>query len=88
MIFEPTIPVFERAKTVDALDRAATVIGLHHTRHYKNLQLELLGDRVATEVDEDILGVKVHIITEIRNDFRVHLRYSLQSLPLTRYHEL
>jgi hypothetical protein len=23
--FEPTIPVFERAKTVDALDRAATV---------------------------------------------------------------
>jgi hypothetical protein len=28
--FEPTIPVFERAKTVqalDALDRAATVIG-------------------------------------------------------------
>jgi hypothetical protein len=25
--FEPTIPVFERAKTVQALDRAATVIG-------------------------------------------------------------
>jgi hypothetical protein len=25
--FEPTIPVFERAKTVDALDRATTVIG-------------------------------------------------------------
>jgi hypothetical protein len=24
--FEPTIPVFERAKTVDALDRAAAVI--------------------------------------------------------------
>jgi hypothetical protein len=32
--FEPTIPVFERAKTVHALDRAATVIGflmLHYT---------------------------------------------------------
>jgi hypothetical protein len=31
--FEPTIPVFERAKTVHALDHAATVIGriLHHT---------------------------------------------------------
>jgi hypothetical protein len=28
MGFEPTIPVFERAKTVHALDRAATVIGL------------------------------------------------------------
>jgi hypothetical protein len=26
--FEPTIPVFERAKAVHALDRAATVIGL------------------------------------------------------------
>jgi hypothetical protein len=25
--FDPTIPVFERAKTVHALDRAATVIG-------------------------------------------------------------
>jgi hypothetical protein len=26
--FKPTIPVFERAKTVQALDRAATVIGI------------------------------------------------------------
>jgi hypothetical protein len=26
--FEPTIPAFERAKTVLALDRAATVIGI------------------------------------------------------------
>jgi hypothetical protein len=25
--FEPTIPAFERTKTVHALDRAATVIG-------------------------------------------------------------
>jgi hypothetical protein len=25
--FEPTIPAFEQAKTVHALDRAATVIG-------------------------------------------------------------
>jgi hypothetical protein len=25
--FEPTIPVFEQAKTVHGLDRAATVIG-------------------------------------------------------------
>jgi hypothetical protein len=25
--FEPTIPAFERAKTIHALDRAATVIG-------------------------------------------------------------
>jgi hypothetical protein len=27
VVFEPTIPVFERAKTVHASDRAATVIG-------------------------------------------------------------
>jgi hypothetical protein len=26
--FEPTIPVFERTKTVHAFDRAATVIGM------------------------------------------------------------
>jgi hypothetical protein len=29
--FEATIPAFERAKTVHALDRAATVIGSHNT---------------------------------------------------------
>jgi hypothetical protein len=28
--FEPTIPAFERAKTVHALDRVATVIGSKH----------------------------------------------------------
>jgi hypothetical protein len=28
VVFEPAIPVFERAKTVQDLDRAATVIGL------------------------------------------------------------
>jgi hypothetical protein len=28
LAFEPTIPVCERAKTVHALDRAATVIGV------------------------------------------------------------
>jgi shikimate 5-dehydrogenase len=29
--FEPTIPVFERANTVHALDSAATVIGIINT---------------------------------------------------------
>jgi hypothetical protein len=32
--FEPTIPVFERAKTVYALDRAATVIGIPPPPHF------------------------------------------------------
>jgi hypothetical protein len=35
--FEPTITVFELAKTVHALDRAATVIGSHGA-HYHILQ--------------------------------------------------
>jgi hypothetical protein len=35
--FEPTIPMFERAKTVHALDRAVTVIGSQYytARHIK-----------------------------------------------------
>jgi hypothetical protein len=34
--FEPTILVFERAKTVHVLDRAATVIGLGYYRFLPN----------------------------------------------------
>jgi hypothetical protein len=33
--YEPTIPVFKRAKTVHALDRAATVIGGRFYTHPK-----------------------------------------------------
>jgi hypothetical protein len=33
--FEPTIPVFERAKTVHALDGAANVIGVIKPRRLK-----------------------------------------------------
>jgi hypothetical protein len=32
--FEPTIPVFDRAKTDNALDRAATVIDFFHANIY------------------------------------------------------
>jgi hypothetical protein len=38
---EPTIPVFERAKMVHALDRAATVIG---TNKYKRLKIYITGN--------------------------------------------
>jgi hypothetical protein len=34
--FEPTIPMFERSKTVHALDREATAIGSHFL-HYNNI---------------------------------------------------
>jgi hypothetical protein len=35
--FEPTISVFERAKTVHALNRAATMI-CHFTQYYSKIQ--------------------------------------------------
>jgi hypothetical protein len=38
--FEPTIPVFERAKTVHALDRAVTVVGSMFS-YVRKLCLEL-----------------------------------------------
>jgi hypothetical protein len=40
MGFEPTIPVFERAKTVHALDRAVTVLGkvTHNPAHKYQFQ--------------------------------------------------
>jgi hypothetical protein len=40
--FEPTIPVFERAKTVHALDRAATVIGSCRYTKFK-YEIRVLG---------------------------------------------
>jgi hypothetical protein len=39
--FEPTIPVFERAKTVHALDRAATVIGCSFSKLDKNICVKI-----------------------------------------------
>jgi hypothetical protein len=39
MGFEPTIPVFERAKTVHTLDRAATVISLAFLTVGKNYKI-------------------------------------------------
>jgi hypothetical protein len=46
--FEPTIPVFKRAKTVHALDLAATVIGRkRHTASMKQWNLLIRGTRGA-----------------------------------------
>jgi hypothetical protein len=38
--FEPTIPVFERTKTVHALDRAAAVIGLRRMQQLEYVSVE------------------------------------------------
>jgi hypothetical protein len=34
--FEPTIPVFERAKTVHALDGATNFLSIHNSKYLKN----------------------------------------------------
>jgi hypothetical protein len=44
--FESSIPAFEREKTIDALDRAATVIGLRVDRKVENI-LNLIRNAVA-----------------------------------------
>jgi hypothetical protein len=45
MRIEPTIPVFEREKTVHALDRAATVIGdFPHCHHNYTFLPKLVQD--------------------------------------------
>jgi hypothetical protein len=37
--FEPTIPAFQRAKTVDALDRATNVVGIKNIREMKGFHV-------------------------------------------------
>jgi hypothetical protein len=39
--FQPTIPMFERAKAVYALDRAATVINMRNLLNFENLPIDL-----------------------------------------------
>jgi hypothetical protein len=58
MGFEPTIPVFEHAKTVHALDRAATVVGIwsFSVRLYVLHILNLINQTV-----EDTVHVLSHI---------------------------
>jgi hypothetical protein len=46
--FEPTIPVLERSKTVHALERAATAIGIYSELHCQNNQGWILVQRSIT----------------------------------------
>jgi hypothetical protein len=66
VVFEPTIPAFERAKTVHALDRAATVIGSRSIRSsektwiiYYNSEYKLV-DRIELCLDHDPGAVHEH----------------------------
>jgi hypothetical protein len=47
--FEPRIPVFERAKTVPALDRAATVTGTQSVYRFWNI----FEDQSSSDADVD-----------------------------------
>jgi hypothetical protein len=48
--FEPTIPMFERAKTVHALDHEATVFG--YLRHYISLFFNSTGFTIFLQPSE------------------------------------
>jgi hypothetical protein len=45
VVFEPTITVFERAMTVHALDRAATMIGLTRVMAMQNTYQVLIAEQ-------------------------------------------
>jgi hypothetical protein len=66
--FEPTIPELERAKTVHALDRTATVIG--HHQHYHCL-FHLRSMLVCTNIFNETVNTEV---TSVNTDFR-HSRW-------------
>jgi hypothetical protein len=52
--FEPTIPVFERAKTVHALDHTATVIG---TYNYEACVIKYRSKKLCDEMELQILNL-------------------------------
>jgi hypothetical protein len=54
--FEPTIPVFERAKTIYALDRAATVIGMVLVYEYSSHRVLLLDIKNSSDEECRLLG--------------------------------
>jgi hypothetical protein len=56
--FEPMIPVFERAKTVHALDSAATVISTHYSQFFKITTNKMQQKRYATK-----LQLKISLLT-------------------------
>jgi hypothetical protein len=74
--FEPTIPVFERAKTVHPLDRAATVIGgsLHLVN--VNFQFHFISlicmSKIFTKLHDNCIGgVELYIIRVLNGVWKV-----------------
>jgi hypothetical protein len=58
--FEPTIPVFERAKTFYALDRETTVIGVKKTSD-RNLSRHLYKVKVISNFQQQKLYISIEI---------------------------
>jgi hypothetical protein len=67
--FEPTIPPFERAKTVHALDRAATVIGK------KNVTLL---SKIQVTNHEDVGSMFLDSYTALKPQKVAHFRGNIQ----------
>jgi hypothetical protein len=64
--FEPTIQVFERAKTVHDLDRAATVVG------YVNLNDELIEEvRMVSAVQPRDKSESGQLVSAVKTDLRL-----------------
>jgi hypothetical protein len=66
--FEPTITASERAKTVHALDRAATVTGsnlVHHAIQIRKLTYILLFELHIILFFDDVTNFRFHFIRDI-----------------------
>jgi hypothetical protein len=77
--FEPTIPVFERAKRVHALDRAATVTGTLHIYIYiHNMILLIARDWTkCSETEDTPLVCDIHALRNSRSCDMLTLNSSL-----------
>jgi hypothetical protein len=74
--FERTIPGSERAKTVHALDRAATVTGEGYIRHvidYESVKMSMF-DRVARVVPKEMCNIRFSMLRQ-HNDAIVYPPY-------------
>jgi hypothetical protein len=63
--FEPMLLVFERAKTIHALDRVATVIGvMHHILYLNNLSTNQLIQHSTRSLGHCLMFVLAAFISE------------------------
>jgi hypothetical protein len=76
--FEPTITMFERAKTVHALDRAVTVIGKLTIYKSKNSPISPINRRKL------VVPQILHTNTTFKNKFCIHRNWMENAIGLLR----